>query len=51
MSHETASPWPRPRPGCAVDSVDARDMKAVTYFEMALEETGEGWHAYVVFDP
>jgi SHS2 domain-containing protein len=36
--------------GVPFDAVDAREIKAVTYSEMALEETGEGWRAYVVFD-
>ena len=30
--------------------VDAREVKAVTYSEMELEETPDGWRAYVVFD-
>jgi SHS2 domain-containing protein len=30
--------------------VDARDVKAVTYSEMRLEPSAEGWEAYVVFD-
>ncbi len=36
--------------GVPLDRVDARDLKAVTYSEMALEETTGGWRAYVVFD-
>ncbi|WP_313695826.1 archease [Halorarum halobium] len=28
----------------------ARDVKAVTYSEMELGETADGWRAYVVFD-
>jgi SHS2 domain-containing protein len=36
--------------GVALDRVEARDLKAVTYSEMDLSETEEGWHAYVVFD-
>ncbi|WP_123534039.1 archease [Halosimplex salinum] len=36
--------------GIPLDSVDARDLKAVTYSEMDLSETDDGWHAYVVFD-
>ena len=36
--------------GVALDRVDARDLKAVTYSEMELTETDEGWRAYVVFD-
>jgi SHS2 domain-containing protein len=36
--------------GVPLGAVDARDVKAVTYSEMALERTGAGWRAYVVFD-
>jgi SHS2 domain-containing protein len=36
--------------GVALADVTARDLKAVTYSEMDLSETAEGWHAYVVFD-
>ena len=36
--------------GVPLDRVTARDLKAVTYSEMDLSETDEGWHAYVVFD-
>lgn len=36
--------------GVPLDAVDAREIKAVTYSEMALEETDDGWRAYVVFD-
>ncbi len=36
--------------GVPLDRVDARDLKAVTYSEMAVEETADGWRAYVVFD-
>jgi SHS2 domain-containing protein len=36
--------------GVSLDAVSARDLKAVTYSEMDLSETAEGWHAYVVFD-
>jgi SHS2 domain-containing protein len=36
--------------GVPLSAVDARDVKAVTYSEMTIEETPEGWHAYVVFD-
>jgi SHS2 domain-containing protein len=36
--------------GVPFSAVDARDIKAVTYSEMALEPTDEGWRAYVVFD-
>ncbi|MEF8852826.1 MAG: archease [Haloarculaceae archaeon] len=36
--------------GVPLSRVEARDLKAVTYSEMDLSETDEGWHAYVVFD-
>jgi SHS2 domain-containing protein len=36
--------------GVPLETVTARDLKAVTYSEMDLSETAEGWHAYVVFD-
>ena len=36
--------------GVPFAAVDAREIKAVTYSEMALEETPSGWRAYVVFD-
>ena len=36
--------------GVALDRVEARDLKAVTYSEMDLSETDDGWRAYVVFD-
>lgn len=36
--------------GVALSSIDAREVKAVTYAEMRLEETADGWEAYVVFD-
>lgn len=36
--------------GVPLEDVDARDLKAVTYSDMVIEETPEGWHAYVVFD-
>ncbi|MEF8808328.1 archease [Natronomonas sp.] len=36
--------------GIPLDAVSAREIKAVTYSEMELEETSEGWRAYVVFD-
>ena len=36
--------------GVPVDTIDAREVKAVTYSEMAIEETESGWRAYVVFD-
>jgi SHS2 domain-containing protein len=36
--------------GVPLDRVTARDLKAVTYSEMDLSETADGWHAYVVFD-
>ncbi|MFB6095896.1 MAG: archease [Haloferacaceae archaeon] len=36
--------------GVPLDVVDAREIKAVTYSEMELTETEDGWHAYVVLD-
>lgn len=36
--------------GIPLESIDAREIKAVTYAEMRLEETDSGWEAYVVFD-
>jgi SHS2 domain-containing protein len=36
--------------GVPLDDVSAREIKAVTYSEMRLEETDQGWEAYVVFD-
>jgi SHS2 domain-containing protein len=36
--------------GVPLSEVTARDLKAVTYSEMDVSETAEGWHAYVVFD-
>ena len=36
--------------GVPFDAIDAREIKAVTYSEMVLEETPSGWRAYVVFD-
>src|SRR6056297_465754 len=36
--------------GVPLADVTARDVKAVTYSEMDLSETADGWDAYVVFD-
>jgi SHS2 domain-containing protein len=36
--------------GVPFSDVTARDVKAVTYSEMRVEETDEGWEAYVVLD-
>jgi SHS2 domain-containing protein len=36
--------------GVPLEAVTAREIKAVTYSEMDLSETADGWHAYVVFD-
>ena len=36
--------------GVPLSAVDAREVKAVTYSEMRLEPTDDGWTAYVVFD-
>jgi SHS2 domain-containing protein len=36
--------------GVPLDRVAARDLKAVTYSEMEVEETADSWRVYVVFD-
>jgi len=36
--------------GVPLDRIDAREVKAVTYSEMRIDETDAGWEAYVVFD-
>lgn len=36
--------------GVPLTAVTARDVKAVTYSEMSIAETADGWRAYVVFD-
>ena len=36
--------------GVPLETVDAREVKAVTYSEMRIERTADGWRAYVVFD-
>ncbi len=36
--------------GVPLSEITAREIKAVTYSEMRLEETDNGWEAYVVFD-
>jgi SHS2 domain-containing protein len=36
--------------GVPLSDVVARDLKAVTYSEMEIVETDDGWRAYVVFD-
>lgn len=36
--------------GVPLDTVAAREVKAVTYSEMCIEETDTGWQIYVVFD-
>lgn len=36
--------------GVPLSDVVAREIKAVTYSQMELNETPAGWHAYVVFD-
>jgi len=36
--------------GVPLDSVAAREVKAVTYSEMVVDRREEGWHGYVVFD-
>ncbi len=36
--------------GVPLASIEAREVKAVTYSEMRIEEREEGWEAYVVLD-
>lgn len=36
--------------GVPLARIDGRDLKAVTYSEMAIERTGSDWRVYVVFD-
>ncbi len=36
--------------GVPLSAIDAREVKAVTYSEMRLAESDDGWEAYVVFD-
>ena len=36
--------------GIDLATVTARDLKAITYSEMKIEETTDGWRVYVVFD-
>jgi len=36
--------------GVPLAGLHARDLKAVTYSEMEIEETADGWRTYVVFD-
>ncbi|MFB6201271.1 MAG: archease [Halorhabdus sp.] len=36
--------------GVPLDAIAAREVKAVTYSEMVLEPTADGWQAYVVLD-
>ena len=36
--------------GVPLAGLGAREIKAVTYSEMLLEEVEDGWHAYVVLD-
>lgn len=36
--------------GVPLQGLGAREVKAVTYSEMAVEETPDGWRGYVVFD-
>ena len=36
--------------GVPLAGLGARDLKAVTYSEMAIDETDDGWRTYVVFD-
>ena len=36
--------------GVPLDRIRAREVKAVTYSQMRIEETADGWDVYVVFD-
>ncbi|MFB6109604.1 MAG: archease [Halodesulfurarchaeum sp.] len=36
--------------GVPLDTIPAREVKAITYSEMDLSERNGGWHAYVVLD-
>lgn len=36
--------------GIPLEEIHAREIKAVTYSEMEIRETDEGWRAYVVLD-
>ncbi len=36
--------------GVPLETVSARDLKAVTYADMDISRTDDGWRAYVVFD-
>ena len=36
--------------GVPLATLSAREVKAVTYSDMVVEEEGGGWHAYVVLD-
>lgn len=36
--------------GVPLERLEAREVKAVTYSDMAIEETDDGWRAYVVLD-
>ena len=36
--------------GVPLESITAREVKAVTYADMELSQTPTGWRAYVVFD-
>lgn len=36
--------------GIPLDTINAREIKAVTYSEMTIEETDTGWYVYVVLD-
>ena len=50
--HETAGGWQLSASarGVPLGAVDAREIKAVTYSEMKLEQRGKQWYGYVVFD-
>lgn len=50
--HEQADGWhlSASARGVPLAEVDAREIKAVTYSEMELEQRDDGWYSYVVFD-
>ena len=50
--HEAGDEWALEATarGVPLSGLGARDLKAVTYSEMDLRETDDGWRAYVVFD-
>lgn len=49
---ETADGWAvtATTRGVPLDAVAARDLKAVTYSQLSVARTDDGWETYVVFD-